>query len=175
TAPRLRAITNPQDDSDRPIHTTLTNGDRINIVTQSGGNLIQSRLFKMSTLGATARLRSTWPLSSSPTVTLSKWEHEAITGRDFYVRRTRQGFLFPFGHRASLDIVNRRVISGSVAELSEQKFLTILEESRPFSGFDMPLKRVVVAAAAELGGHSGPHEAYRLAAIITDSEMNSVG
>jgi hypothetical protein len=171
--PRFRAIANAQDNQDRILQTTLSLNDRRNIVTQSAGNLIQSRFFKMTTLGATASLRSTWP--ANPGITLSKWEHEAVTGRDVYVRRERQGFLFPFGHRASVNIVTRRVINGSVAELFEQEFLNILEESRSFSGFDMPLKRVVIGTPSRLEGHTGSHKAYRVAATITDSASNVIG
>ena len=42
---------------------------------------------------------------------LLQWRHRAAQGRDNYVRVVRKGFLFPYGHRASLVTISEREFS----------------------------------------------------------------
>ena len=60
---------------------------------------------------------------------LLQWRHRTWGGRDTHVRVVRKGYLFPFGHRASLITVNERKLSTGAgtpgAYLRERIFLVI--------------------------------------------------
>jgi hypothetical protein len=76
-----------------------------------------SRLF-LSALGGWLTSRGSWPIrpsftpSQGPTqsLELSDWRHVATQGRDHYVRIVYEGYLYPFGHRASLVKVTERKV-----------------------------------------------------------------
>jgi hypothetical protein len=83
-SPRLQAIVNPSDRADQPFATALRKADRDAIVTLSAQSAdIASSVFRLTALGATARVKSDWP-SVSPTSTLSltQWEHQSEFGRE---------------------------------------------------------------------------------------------
>jgi hypothetical protein len=94
--------------------TSLDAGDRNEIVYLSSDfNLqnfnpqaIQVDRLMLSSLGAWMDSRGAWeppaPLS------VEEWRHRATMGRDHYVRVVYRGYLFPFGHRASLVKVTER-------------------------------------------------------------------
>jgi len=161
SSPRLRAIDNPSDHADRPFATALKKTDRDAIVTLNGQSAnIASSLLRLTALGATARLKSDWP-PPSPTsqLSLTEWEHQTELGRERYVRRVHQGYLFPFGHRAAVTTVTQRQIVShfplQTAELLQQSILTILEPERSYDGIDaypgkgreMPFVQVRIASA----------------------------
>jgi hypothetical protein len=89
---------------------------------------------------------------------LSEWVHEATTGRDQYVKIVYEGFLYPFGHRASLVKVTERKFMGGdqapggspVAYLRQHMYIVIREESKTYpagsftyAGREMPLLNLV--------------------------------
>jgi hypothetical protein len=63
----------------------------------------------LSPLGGTMSAKGTWPSFA--------WEHETVLGRDMRVRVEAHGFLYPWGHRATLiQLVTREVVEeGSTA------------------------------------------------------------
>ncbi len=163
-AARLRAIANPNDRADRPFPTALKKADRDAIVRHSlqspDPNVIASSVLRLTTLGATMRLKSDWP--SDPNISLAAWEHDVELGRDRYVRVVEQGYLFPFGHRAAIARVTQRQLAShppvQTAELVQTNFLSILEPERsyenlaaayPSAGREMPLVRARVASAPQ--------------------------
>ncbi|KPJ95739.1 MAG: outer membrane channel [Gammaproteobacteria bacterium SG8_11] len=93
------------------------------------------------------------PLPGSD-VAIENWRHRATMGRDHYVRIIYKGFLFPFGHRASLIKISERKIEltddkDPVAYLRQRMFLVVREPERTYTGIgyihesrEMPLKRV---------------------------------
>lgn len=73
-----------------------------------------ARLFALSALGGWVDLKATWDpatytgQSGMSDVEVEAWEHRATQGRDHYVKVVYSGYLFPFGHRASLIKVTER-------------------------------------------------------------------
>lgn len=64
----------------------------------------------LSSLGASFEAEGTWSYPSSSTLQLKSWQHRATLGRDHEVRTENAGYLFPYGHRASLvDVAERRI------------------------------------------------------------------
>jgi hypothetical protein len=161
----FKAIANSADTlaAARPFASSLTKLNRDNIVELSrrstDPHVVASSLLRLTSLGATARLKSNWV--SVPDISLSAWQHNAELGRDYYVYTLEQGFLFPFGHRATIaTIVERKFKSHfgvSVAELVQtQKILTILDTERDYealgslyrgAGREMPFTRARIASA----------------------------
>jgi len=67
---------------------------------------IDTQHLMLSPMGAWASLRGAW---SPPTgLSVEEWRHRATMGRDHFARVVYKGYLFPFGHRASLIKVTER-------------------------------------------------------------------
>ena len=63
----------------------------------------------LSSLGAWMDLMGDWNYERFPfPLNISQWRHRGTQGRDHYVRVVYEGFLFPFGHRASLVKITER-------------------------------------------------------------------
>lgn len=72
---------------------------------------------------------------------LRAWSHRATLGRDHYVRIVSDGYLYPWGHRASLVTISERKIlpTPRVAYLWKRSFLIIREPVRTYvGGADLP-------------------------------------
>ena len=182
--PNFRALPNPTDTTPPGFNTTLDANQRREIATRSQGAstpfVIASQPLVLSTLGASAQLKSTWPPSAS--TVLSLWEHHTAIGRDAFVRTVEQGYLFPFGHRASKERIFRRDFlafgagaPGTIAELQQQIFIKVEEPEKNYTsaigydhdGREMPLKRVRVASQpASLPDDRSP---VRLTVTASDS------
>jgi hypothetical protein len=69
-------------------------------------------------------------------VSVEEWRHRAAMGRDFEVRVVRAGFLFPFGHRASLVKVTERKfhpdMPGTPAYLFQRMFIVVRQPRRSY-------------------------------------------
>ncbi|MCI0430394.1 MAG: hypothetical protein L0210_07625 [Rhodospirillales bacterium] len=159
---QFRAVPNRVDTADRPFETTLKRRHRVDIVKRSDGDrhVIAASRFMLSALGASATLKSAWPADDSDL--LQAWDHDAEGGRDRYVRTAERGYLFPFGHRATLvKITQRRFASHppvTVAELVQEQILLVQEEERDFRNFtraypsdgrEMPFKLVRLAPSPQ--------------------------
>ncbi len=95
----------------------------------------------LSAYGATMDLEDHWDLAPSGNAynsSLLQWRHRTWVGRDTHVRVVRKGYLFPFGHRASLITINERKLStGSGtpgAYLRERIFLVIGQPIKNYAG-----------------------------------------
>lgn len=66
----------------------------------------QARRLILSALGAWLDLRGQWDQMDDLSVV--EWKHQATLGRDHYVRVVYAGYLFPFGHPASLVKITER-------------------------------------------------------------------
>jgi hypothetical protein len=89
---------------------------------------------------------------------LGEWSHIATQGRDQYVRIVYEGFLYPFGHRASLVKVTERkvvppdggVVTSPTAYLKQHMYIVVREPEKSYDpgaydseGREMPFyKRV---------------------------------
>ncbi|SDO57839.1 hypothetical protein [Lentzea jiangxiensis] len=64
----------------------------------------------LSSLGASFEAEGRWSYPDHPTLQLRGWQHRATLGRDHHVRTENAGYLYPYGHRASLvDVAERRI------------------------------------------------------------------
>lgn len=62
----------------------------------------------LSSQGAWLDVEGRWTPPTSTDLSVEEWDHRAAMGRDNYVQVVYQGYLFPFGHRASLIKVTER-------------------------------------------------------------------
>ncbi len=155
-----------------PFRMSLDGFDRHNIVHLSANQYLKylrsdydpvpigvDRLM-LSSLGAWMDVRGAW--DRLPTgLAVEEWRHRAAMGRDNYVRVVYAGFLFPFGHRASLVKVTERKFqphpgspSRQVAYLRQRMFIVVREQDKVFGATNlatdagesydlmMPFKRV---------------------------------
>lgn len=180
---RLKAISYPND-QDVLSPATLTLQDRKDIVARSSTEpkerpVIEADRFVLSALGADVKLRSTWSTPLAAT-TLSAWTQETVLGRDQQVRTVREGFLFPFGHRAAIETVTSRILSDGavpVAELRQHTVVALRERDRTYQGRDMPLRRVQLTSVPQLrnGGAGEPEIGpYQVDATMADLAGNAV-
>lgn len=93
---------------------------------------------------AAARVRRILPAAVAG-LDLVEWEHVATQGRDHYVRIVYEGFLFPFGHRASLvKVTERKVLTphgtagnpadSPVAYLRQRMYIVVRERDKSYVG-----------------------------------------
>ncbi|MDD4191612.1 MAG: hypothetical protein PHI28_09780, partial [Mangrovibacterium sp.] len=67
-----------------------------------------------------------------------EWEHLATLGRDHYVKVVREGYLFPFGHRAALvKITERKFHKQTKSAVNRQRmYIVVLEKEVLYSRTD---------------------------------------
>ncbi len=67
-----------------------------------------------------------------------EWEHLATLGRDHYVKVVREGYLFPFGHRAALvKITERKFHTQTKSAVNRQRmYIVVLEKEVLYSRTD---------------------------------------
>ncbi len=80
-------------------------GDRLDIFNRPEGLLAQARRLELSALGGS--------LSARLFSTSFDWEQDTTLGRDQRVRTVSRGVLYPFGHRAELEVTATRVFDPS--------------------------------------------------------------
>src|SRR5690606_32455311 len=81
-------------------------------------------------------------------LSIESWEHIAPMGRDQFVKVVYPGYLYPFGHRASLVKLTERKMkdaSPSVAGLFQRKFLVVKQPVRRYASSDFPLTEIRIA------------------------------
>jgi hypothetical protein len=164
----FRSSMDPSDRDQIVILTSGTSGyfqlDRSGVATPYVPQPVQaSRLF-LSALGGYLSSRGSWPsppyynaTSGQPAIVqldLTEWVHIATQGRDHYVRIVYDGFLFPFGHRATLVKVTERkvvppdgvVTTSPTAYMMQHMYIVVREHEKvydtslyTFQGREMPL------------------------------------
>lgn len=108
----------------------------------------------LSALGAWFDLHGRWTPVPEDKLSLEEWRHRATMGRDHYVRVVYKGFLFPFGHRASLVKITERKVQLDAdqvpgAYLRQRMYIIVREPEKVYTqagyknkGRETPLKRV---------------------------------
>jgi len=151
-------ITATGSDSRDPVNNPpLTGAERRDLAHQSSGHSdITVNNLMLTSLGGWLDVRGSW---SGQNITITNWRHIATLGRDHYVRVVEAGYLFPFGHRASVTEISERLfhpsMPGNPAYLRSTYTLTVLEHDKyyaatavadPSSGkrydLQMPFRRV---------------------------------
>jgi hypothetical protein len=117
----------------------------------------RANLFLLSSLGAWIDLEGKWEWTKErKSVPLERWEHLTTMGRDQHVVVENRGYLYPFGHRATLvKETERKVIAvpgGSgkpnlIAYLRQRFYILIKEKTRTYDRiYDWPMSWVQVTA-----------------------------
>ncbi len=150
---------------DLPFRTSLDGADRHMLVRQSSetwlgrrGTTIPPRPVAaeglwLSSLGAWLDLHGSWDTKPYSGATpgmqsILHWDHIAPMGRDQYVRVVYPGYLYPFGHSATLVKVTERKMKDaapSVAGLYQRMFIVVGEPSRDYDARNLPFNRVRIA------------------------------
>jgi hypothetical protein len=116
---------------------------------------VDAERLMLTTLGAWLRLQGDWDppsISEQESLTVEQWRHIATMGRDHYVRVIEAGYLFPFGHRASLVQVTERKFSyrhdadvpGMIAYLYQRYFILVRQPTRGYGHHRIPFRTVTI-------------------------------
>lgn len=116
-----------------------------------------ARRLMLSALGGLLESDRRWTLRPND-VDLMAWTHRASQGRDSYVRVEYAGFLYPFGHAATLVKISERTFEWRdeanrrrrIAVLRQRFFIIVREKTRsyprgapqPFEGRSMPFEAI---------------------------------
>jgi hypothetical protein len=134
---------------------SLTKIDRHEIVRSSADpTLAGSKQFDLERLilssqGAWLSAHGQWATA----LDLIEWRHIMTGGRDQYARVTKEGFLFPLGHRAVIvTITERKVQMGKdqvnegkpVAALRQRKLIFVRQPTRKYNHRDVPFRTATV-------------------------------
>ncbi len=99
---------------------------------------VQVNRLMLTTLGAWVDLHGAWSQGYHLGIGLEEWTHKGTQGRDNYVRVVYKGYLFPFGHRASLVKITERkfYVEGgrNIAYLFQRMFIVVREPIKRFGG-----------------------------------------
>ncbi|HTW99376.1 MAG TPA: hypothetical protein VMD59_11395, partial [Acidimicrobiales bacterium] len=93
--------------------TPLTQQYRADIVslgsntTMPGAAYLAGNTLELTALGANVDILGAWDSTAS---NLAGYHHIAVTGRDTYVKIVVRGYLFPFGHQATIIAIYERVV-----------------------------------------------------------------
>lgn len=92
----------------------------------------------LTALGGTLDLDKSW-LERARGTDIQAWKHRATLGRDHYVRVEYAGYLYPFGHAATLiKVTERKFVDkapyGAVAPLFQRWFIVVRDRIRRFDG-----------------------------------------
>ncbi len=123
---------------------------------------VQAKRLMLSALGSWLDLQGDW----EPQVPfgLESWTHRATMGRDQFVRVICKGYLFPFGHRASLiTITERRIEEKPVhgAYLRFRQFVIVREPEKQYA------KEPSGNGRDAREGRSIPFQTVRLKTLVT--------
>jgi hypothetical protein len=151
------------DATDRSMLVKLTAG--FNEKQTSGGSFIpraaQLRRLMLTALGGDLEAQNQWRTRPAG-VDLMGWTHRAAIGRDYSVRVEYAGFLFPFGHRATLVKITERKFEWRTAAkndrlaLLRQRFFIIVRDRvipyaqgapSPFAGRALPFQEIHCAVS----------------------------
>jgi hypothetical protein len=149
--------------ADIPFRMSLNPADRHKLVRQTSEEWegtgtssiepepVSARKLHLSAVGAWFDVAGQWeadPYAAAGLASIESWEHIAPMGRDQFVKVVYPGYLFPFGHRASLVKITERKMktaSNSIAGLYQRKFLIIKEPVLRYASADFPISEVRLA------------------------------
>jgi len=144
----------PNDPYDNPYRSSLDSADRYNFVHLSANyrlfknqdrresyipRAIPTRQMMLTSLGSWLNLRGAWDPAYG--LSVEEWRHISTMARDHYVRVVYRGFLFPFGHRASLVKITERKfhnnLKGNPAYLRQRMFIVVREPEKTYIPMDL--------------------------------------
>ena len=123
-------------------------------------------LLALTSLGAWVDTRGAWDFPQPVGLSVEEWRHRATLGRDHYVRVVYSGFLFPFGHRASLVKISERQfhahLPGNPAYVRQRMFLIVREPVKTFRNTGLKYDGPDTKRTGEQYDLMMPFEAVRL-------------
>lgn len=161
--------------SNEPFRMSLDSADRYDIVQLSANfhlkdsgksykpRAITVERLMLSSLGAWMNVRGAWVIPgltcdqtpgdvTTPLMEVEEWRHRGTMGRDNYVRVVYKGYLFPFGHQASLIKITERKFHknkpGNPAYLRQRMYIVVREPEKFYPGTG------IVFDPATIGGQS---------------------
>ncbi len=97
-------------------------------------NPVNVERLMLSSMGAWINSRGVW--EPPDPLTIEEWRQRGTMGRDHYVRVVYKGYLFPFGHRASLVKITERKfhnnLPGNPAYLRQRMFIIVREPEKTY-------------------------------------------
>ncbi len=165
---------------------SLSRDDRVQIVWLTGDGTIkkgfQERVvrannFMLSSLGAWMDTRYAYDLDTKGLMStdthkvsmdLIEWVHKAAMGRDSYVRVVYAGYLFPFGHKASLiKITERKIVSSSYGPLACLRQRAYIAVRQPTMNYRNTGLRDTRANPATLVDRQMPFASAEITSLVT--------
>ena len=122
-----------------------------------GPQPVDARALWLSAVGAWLDFHGEWdtvPYSEGGMSAIESWDHLAPMGRDQYVRVVYPGYLWPFGHRASLVKLTERKMreaAPSIAGLYQRMFLVVKQPVKRFEQNDLPFSEVRLEPLGDAG------------------------
>jgi len=118
------------------------------IVKASPFRLIPVNRLMLSSLGAWLDVHADWS-GTAGAAHIQEWQHRMTLGRDHYVRTVEPGFLYPFGHRASLVTISERKFQTDpqdqrAAFLRRRMHIIVREPERAYNHHDFPFNSLTI-------------------------------
>jgi hypothetical protein len=142
--------TMPAKTVERPFRTSLNRRDRSEIVSLTSDYSLQTkalpipvRRMMLTSLGAWMDAVGAWDPVDSDNLAVESWVQRGAQGRDSFVRVCYKGYLFPFGHRATLVKETERKFMRTprgdmAAYLMQRKFIILREPVRMYPADGLP-------------------------------------
>jgi hypothetical protein len=128
-------------------------------------------LLALTSLGAWLDSRGTWDLPQPAGLSVEEWRHRATLGRDHYVRVVYAGFLFPWGHRASLIKITERQfhddLPGDPAYLRQRMFLVVREPFKTYRNSGLAYQGSDTSRKGEQFDLMMPFESVRITTLVS--------
>ena len=132
---------------------------------------IDVNLLMLSSLGTWMDVEGAWDPPAGVPLSVEKWIHRGTMGRDHYVKVVYRGFLFPFGHRASLIKITERKfhpnISGNPAYLRQRMFIVVQEKEKLYGDSKLYYDGDDDERFGEFYSHQLPLRKVQLETLIT--------
>ena len=135
---------NPPAHSNAPFRMSLDGRDRHELVALTSdfnirdarARIVNAERFMLSSLGVWMNVRYGAEVPLGQGLSVEEWRHQAAMARDQYVRVVYKGYLFPFGHRASLVKVTERKFERRgalyIAYLRQRFFIVVREPEKAY-------------------------------------------
>jgi hypothetical protein len=189
-------VEKPPDHQNNPFRMSLDARDRYEIVhLTSGFNLksedgkdyvplpVEAEHLMLTPLGAWMNIRGAWedlpkvpydvpiePFPGHVRLAVEEWRHRATMGRDHYVRVVYKGYLFPFGHRASLIKITERKFHadpvGNPAYLRQRMYIVVRQPEKVYRAKDLGIPNE---------GKKLPFTRVRITTLITPNLNQPIG
>jgi hypothetical protein len=151
--------------------------ENVTILRPGTGAAQQPQIFQLAGSELSAVLwPQLWGITGAP-LNLQEWKHIATQGRDHYVRIVYEGYLYPFGHRASLVKVTERKIrdvnlpaggTTPLAYLVQHMYIVVRQPQRFYNTSE-------VKSLMQHGGLEMPLTSIRLTTLVTPDIADPTG